>query len=40
VIFELIEAADEDILVDALTPHQIRIALDGPAVDPSRVRVE
>jgi adenylate cyclase len=40
VIFELIEAADEDILVDAPTPHRIGIAHCGPAVDPSGVRVK
>ena len=40
VIFELIAAADEDILADAPRSQQIGIALDEPAVDPSRVRVE
>ena len=39
VIFELIEAADEDILVDARTSYRIGIAHCGPAVDPSGVRV-
>jgi class 3 adenylate cyclase len=39
VIFELIGAADEDILVDAPSPHQVGIAPDEPAVDPSRVRI-
>jgi adenylate cyclase len=38
VIFELIEAADEGILVDAPTPQQIGIAPDGSAVDASSVR--
>jgi hypothetical protein len=40
VIFELIAAADEDILADAPRSQQIGIAPDEPAVDPSRVRVE
>jgi hypothetical protein len=39
VIFALIEAADEDILVDAPTPHPIGIAHCRPAVDPSGVGI-